>query len=552
MSQIFFSILAVFFLPLFLLAFLFGFVILPLVLVLGLIRILIARHIPFKKFLPYVIFVILFILGANVLWEIAVFNKLYYEWDRISPPVSLIIQELPYLDGSSSWIAEGWTIFGLHILWLVVLFCIYTLSIIATVLWLRNKNYKITKSYLAVVVSTSFVLLLFPIIILSVPKTAVTPQYVDRKEAFTPCKKPTEQNRILYRGQKNDYISSINGENLRKIWEYDASSGYSYGVIAPDRSMVAYQEPDGLWIRCVDTDGQYKISFDGRNINGKEYSPRSLFAGLSWSPDSTQIVVNYAGDLIVVDVINRQKTEIYSNVAFKNNGINPYGKKPTNVAIFQIGTAFWAPNGDIFYSKFTEEEVELRKLSLKNKKDELIFTSTRPVDVATITPDSKIIISENDWYNDMTGEKRYFQDKYVFDLITEAKGKLLYGLEVDRDIHFDLSRDGRYLLAHKSGHGLSNNSSNYQIVALYDALSNSRVNVKEQIFAYLQKTSVTFDFNKATLDFKGWSQDNQLLFEFSDWDKEGRKTIIVSSDGVVQRVFDTDKPPAYLVPSSWL
>lgn len=549
----FFSILADFFLPLLLLVFLFCFVILPLVLVLGLIRILIARYIPFKKFLPYFIFVILFTLGANILWEIAVFNKLYYEWDRLGPPITLLTQELPYLDGSSSWIAEGWTIVGLHIVWLAALFCIYTLSIIATIFWLKNKNYKITRTYLAVIIGTSFVLLLFPILILSLPgKTTVTPQYLQRKEVLTPCKKPTEQNRILYKGHEGDYISAIDGENLTKIWERDSSGYYSYGTVSPDGSMVAYIEHDGLWIRCVDTDGQYKISFDGQNINGKDYNPGSLFGRISWSSDSTQIVFNYAGDLIIVNAISRQKTEIYSNVAFKNNGIYPYGKKPANVAIFQIGTAFWTPNGDIFYSKFAAREVELRKLSLKNKRDELIFVSTRPVDVVTITPDSKIIISEGDWYNDMTGEKRYFQDKYIFDLITKTKGKLLYGLEVDGDIRFDFSKDGRYLLAHKSGHGLTNNSSNYQIVALYDAISDSRINIKEQIFAYLQKTSVTFDFNKATLNFKGWSQDNQLLFEFSDWKKEGRKTIIISSDGVVQKVFDTDKPPTYLVPSSWI
>lgn len=76
-----------------------------------------AKGLQWKAFTPLVIIVLSLTVFANFIWQIFVFNKIYYEWDRISfIPFTLTSHESPLLNGMGTWIAPGWTLNSLQLL----------------------------------------------------------------------------------------------------------------------------------------------------------------------------------------------------------------------------------------------------------------------------------------------------------------------------------------------------------------------------------------------------------------------------------------------------
>jgi hypothetical protein len=93
--------------------------------------------------LPFSISLILLAILGNLFWEFFLYNKIYYEWDRLFLPYTFISYESPILDSSASWIASGWNLLYLYILWLGVTSCIYVLSALISLFLIRNnQNFK--------------------------------------------------------------------------------------------------------------------------------------------------------------------------------------------------------------------------------------------------------------------------------------------------------------------------------------------------------------------------------------------------------------------------
>lgn len=71
--------------------------------------------------------VILAIL-ANLFWNLVLYNHIYFEWDRLGLPYTFFSHEGPLLDGKGTWIAPGWTLTDLYLVWLGITLFIFILS----------------------------------------------------------------------------------------------------------------------------------------------------------------------------------------------------------------------------------------------------------------------------------------------------------------------------------------------------------------------------------------------------------------------------------------
>ncbi len=112
---------------------------------------------------PFSISLIILAILGNLFWEFLLYNKIYYEWDRLFLPYTFISYESPILDGSASWIAPGWSLWHLHFLWLGITFFIYILSAIIALFFARgNKefelNYKVIV-YASIILGASSLLI---------------------------------------------------------------------------------------------------------------------------------------------------------------------------------------------------------------------------------------------------------------------------------------------------------------------------------------------------------------------------------------------------------
>ncbi len=110
---------------------------------LSLFSLLIVRSIK-KDVSTVVIFplsVILLAILANSLWDTYIFKVIYYEWDRIFLPYTLISHESPSIDGQGTWYAQGWNKVGLDLIWFAITIMVYLGATIASLLvGLLHKN----------------------------------------------------------------------------------------------------------------------------------------------------------------------------------------------------------------------------------------------------------------------------------------------------------------------------------------------------------------------------------------------------------------------------
>lgn len=98
-----------------------------------------------KSLLIFSISIVILSFIANLLWNTFIFNKVYYEWDRIILPFTLFTHESPLLDGNGTWIADEWTLQGLHYLWFCIVLIIYTLSAVISLLFKEKSHNDATK-----------------------------------------------------------------------------------------------------------------------------------------------------------------------------------------------------------------------------------------------------------------------------------------------------------------------------------------------------------------------------------------------------------------------
>lgn len=95
--------------------------------------------------------VIVLSIITNIIWEIFFYKHLYYEWDRIALPYTLLSHEYPDLSPPvvPNWIAQGWNQTSLYLLWLSITILIYLVSFFISFLINRNKeNWPAQKKFL--------------------------------------------------------------------------------------------------------------------------------------------------------------------------------------------------------------------------------------------------------------------------------------------------------------------------------------------------------------------------------------------------------------------
>lgn len=85
----------------------------------------------------------------NILWEIFLYGKAYYEWDRIFMPYNLFFYESPLLDGTGSWLAKDWSQWDLYAIWVTFTTSIYIITYFSSLTVVRvTKEYTIYKAIL--------------------------------------------------------------------------------------------------------------------------------------------------------------------------------------------------------------------------------------------------------------------------------------------------------------------------------------------------------------------------------------------------------------------
>lgn len=81
------------------------------------------------NFLPFTVSLTILSVGAILFWEFGLFNRVYYEWDRFYVAYNLFFFNLPILDSLTNWLASGWTLWHLYLIWLVTTFGIYFVTL---------------------------------------------------------------------------------------------------------------------------------------------------------------------------------------------------------------------------------------------------------------------------------------------------------------------------------------------------------------------------------------------------------------------------------------
>lgn len=98
---------------------------------------------PLPSFKPFALSLTILAIIGNIVWEVFVFNNVYYEWDRFLLPYSFFFHEKPSLfPGGASWIASEWTLQSLNWIWLSLTFSIYIISILIALYYGKGRvNY---------------------------------------------------------------------------------------------------------------------------------------------------------------------------------------------------------------------------------------------------------------------------------------------------------------------------------------------------------------------------------------------------------------------------
>ena len=421
----------------------------------------------------------------------------------------------------------------------------------------KTKNKNILIAVLVVMGILFFILLIRMFVSPSIPQLAK----ITRGENATPCTTPTHKDQIYYGGSGADYISDGNGRNISKIWDKQ-SLGIAFGIPSPDGSRIAYVEDDGLWIRCIANEGLIKIDFPHKTIDNGDYPPRLLIKGVSWSPDSQKLVLNYAGDVIRVDAKTKEKQVIVKDAAFKTfRLVRP--SSPPNYPTpaspwyydFNQGTTFWATNGDIFYTKFTDpHKMELRKIMADSGKDEVVITGDFPVDINNVSPDQKYILMSDYPWKDQRDENPYYNPNYAIDLSNKQTMYELYNQPLTNESVGILpkkvrwAKDGKF--AYIGDDGNSPVNSNAAMIVI-DFSTGKNKNLTPAIKSYLKNILVS------SLEFYGFSSDNTMLVcvNCEDYQSE-RKVLLIDQNGDISEIYEDSKvkpgTPQYLWPKSWL
>ena len=83
-----------------------------------------------SSFIPYSATVLTLTVIMNYVWGHVFEGWIYHEWDRFFIQYSLLSYESPVIGtiASGSWLARGWQLWHLYVLWFAITLCIYTVA----------------------------------------------------------------------------------------------------------------------------------------------------------------------------------------------------------------------------------------------------------------------------------------------------------------------------------------------------------------------------------------------------------------------------------------
>ncbi len=380
------------------------------------------------------------------------------------------------------------------------------------------------------------------------PRTFHNADYktIVRREEFKVCPKPVNRERILAGGEQMDFIVSKDGKDITKIWDKTAY-GYSSGKVSFDGSMIAYLEENDLeddkkiWIRCTEGDGQYSIPLKNKIIRNKRVS---ISTKPSWSHDSKYLLMNYVGDLIKINVANKEKTIIYPSIAIKEELREWEGKKFYD---YEVGQAFFGIDDSIFYVKFSDEGSELHRINPKGK--DVLITKGRNLIVHDILQDNQKILYARDG------------KMYLLDFIgnTEVEWSYKSNIFYSRG----QSRDNKYDLLASGGEYGIDNTPNPLKMRIVNLENGEEIDILKKIKTFLKDENISWIDKNTSLSTLGWSANNNLLVSIS-FDKKNfigkvSKQVFLAVDPtgenikvIIKNTGSNQINPPVMHPTSWL
>lgn len=113
---------------------------------------------------PVVLSLIILGFFANILWDLTLYNHVYYEWDRLFLPYTFFSHESPHISPHLNWYASGWNSNILDIAWASITIGIYSLSAAFWLILNRKKEGKKLKfifTCLSILIIISAILFIF-------------------------------------------------------------------------------------------------------------------------------------------------------------------------------------------------------------------------------------------------------------------------------------------------------------------------------------------------------------------------------------------------------
>jgi hypothetical protein len=222
------------------------------------------------------------------------------------------------------------------------------------------------------------------------------------------------------------YHSLLSGNNLHQAFKKNLQLQSQERAVSPDGTLAAVLWQQDLWIFCVDGEGAYKIALPKFNNEiGSFYRETRSFP--SWSPDSKQMIMNNNGDLLLINIVGKKVKIIKPQVAFIDNKIDITTKDhETTIPPYEFGDAYWNANGDIYYTAFVDNTVELRQLNPSTNHDKIIKTSNYLLNINSGDPSGKwLVISESARGNARLKNKDpYFYKRYLLNTQTNKELEL--------------------------------------------------------------------------------------------------------------------------------
>lgn len=472
-------------------------------------RILNKKKVKLPSLKPFIISLIFLASTANLFWERDLFNKVYYEWDRIFLPYTFFSHEAPLLDGNASWIAQGWKNWHLDIIWLFLTVIIYLTS--AGFAYIRHRKDIQAKLYRKILMGSVFALTIASLLLSQLGLKGLgllvnAPSNLNYKEVNVPCtKSPFSGPRILYAGSQAEWTSDLKGKNLKQAFKKHLQLMARENILSTNGASVSILWDNNIWIHCVNSDGAFKINLPKAINEAGINAPRSIPV---WAPDSKQLIMNNNGDLLLINLIDKTTKVLKQKVALRDNHIDITSKnRDQMIPPFEYGDAYWNVNGTIYYTSFSDNLVSLHQFNPISNEDKPIRQSDKQLRISNGDPTGKwLFIDEYNWATKSKNEpqgKTYLFNTQSYEL-TEYNNESGYS--------FVWSPSGKYL-AESTGSWASSPIEEAFPALLLDINTKQKINVSDIVKKYLDEKGFKVENKLLIVEIKDFVDESHLLIK---------------------------------------